>query len=169
MSKIQVRKEALIIRKNLKDVSEQLVNELVSKNILKDYKIIAIYYPLKHEINVMKLIEIYKDKIFVFPKVVADDMVFIDDQNIKDYKKSSFGVYEPISLNIVNKEDIDCFIIPCVAISHENRRLGYGKGYYDRYLSGVNKEKICLNYKELTNIEFSTDTYDVVIDTIIKG
>ena len=61
------------------------------------------------------------------------------------------------------------FLIPCVGITNENKRIGYGKGYYDRYLSGYSGLKIGIVYKELNNIDLKCDIYDVILDMVFEG
>ena len=70
---------------------------------------------------------------------------------------------------IVSRDKIDCLVIPCVAISKDNRRVGYGKGYYDRYLAGYNGYKIGITYNECNNLDIDTDDFDVKLDEIIVG
>ncbi len=165
MTKKELRKSLLIKRAELEDVSDLLVDDLVESELLKDKKIIGLYYPLPYEINVLKLMDIYNVS-FCFPKVIDNEMKFYLIDSIADFQKGCFNVYEPTSCNIIESSQIDAFVIPCVGITSDNKRIGYGKGYYDRYLEKYTGLKIALNYKECSNLDFEANDYDIKIDKV---
>ena len=78
-------------------------------------------------------------------------------------KDGMFNTKEPIG-KIVDRNTIDCFIIPCVAITTDNKRIGYGKGYYDRYLQGYRGLKIGICYDNMKNVDVKADLFDVIVD-----
>ena len=167
MDKLEARKYALGIRKNLYSDNKNIyfVNEL--KKVLNDFNDIGIYYPIGTEINILDIMKEYPNKNFYLP-ITRDEISFIKynlDDKLIDAK---FHTKEPQG-DIVPRDNIKCFIIPCVAISNEQRRLGYGKGYYDRYLKDYKGFKIGIIYKELNNLDFKTDSFDVKLDLIIEG
>lgn len=168
MNKIEARKKALDIRKELDSntISNKIVDEIIKSNILDSYNHIGIYYPIGNEINIIGLLDYYKDKNFYLP-ITRDEIHFIKYQTNDKLVKAKFNTYEPIG-EIVNRSNIGCFIIPCVAISADNKRLGYGKGYYDRYLSNYDGLKIGVCYKELTNIDIIMDEHDIKLDKVFK-
>jgi 5-formyltetrahydrofolate cyclo-ligase len=145
-------------RPNL-DYALKRLNELI-----KDYKIIAIYYPLDFEIDLLKLLD-NKNKIFCFPKVENKNMNFYND-DINEFKKSKFNIKEPLGKNLIKKEDIELFIIPSLAVFKDNKRLGYGMGYYDRYLEKNNAYKVSVVYKDLV-FNTGSNLYDIKIDEVI--
>ncbi|MGM9972375.1 MAG: 5-formyltetrahydrofolate cyclo-ligase [Anaeroplasmataceae bacterium] len=166
MDKQSLRAFAINKRKELKDISESLVLDLINSHILENKQKIGIYYPLKYEINVLPLIEYYKDKEFYFPKTIGNDIAFYSYNN--DFIKGPFNIMEPNNSEVIDRDLIDAFIIPCVLITKNKQRIGYGKGYYDRYLSGYKGLKIALIYKELSNIDFIADDYDIKLDYIFE-
>lgn len=169
MNKTLIRKELLNLRKNLPDVSDILIEKIKESHILDNYQNIGIYYPLKNEVNLLKLTDIYKDKVFYFPKTKGDSIAFFKSSNYKNFLKGPFGVMEPKEDKEMLRDDIEVFIIPCVGIDKQNRRIGYGKGYYDRYLSGYSGKKIAAIHKALV-LDFDIcDSYDVMIDMVFVG
>ena len=64
-------------------------------------------------------------------------------------------------------EKIDCILVPTVAISKSGIRLGYGKGYYDRFLSTTNAVKISLTYSKQIIKSIPNDTHDIKMDWIV--
>lgn len=164
IDKSSLRKELLVKRKSLNDISNLLINDLIESYILNKYSRIGIYYPLEYEINVLPIIDYYKDKEFYFPKTIGNDILFFKNNN--NFIKGKFNVMEPNNNMEVSRDDIEVFIVPCVGITLDKQRIGYGKGYYDRYLSGYKGLLIALNYKELSNLDFKTDNYDIKLDYI---
>lgn len=79
-----------------------------------------------------------------------------------------YGLMEPKrNTPIVEKREIDLGIIPCISADFCGKRLGYGAGYYDRYLSDTEFLKVVLCRKELLWEEIPTDSYDVPMDLVV--
>ena len=64
-------------------------------------------------------------------------------------------------------EKIDCVLIPTVGVSKSGVRLGYGKGYYDRFLSLIDAVKISLTYSKQVVKSIPNESHDVKIDWIV--
>lgn len=167
MLKADARKKALISRKTKDSLqaSKIVVDKIISSGILKNYSNIGIYYPIGTEINIMDIMKYYPDKSFYLP-ITKDEIAFIKYEASDLLTNGPFKTMEPIG-KIVSKEQIDCYIIPCVAISKDSKRLGYGKGYYDRYLENYQGYKIGICYKDFNNIDFEADSFDVKLDLVI--
>ncbi len=166
MDKNSARKKALKERLKLDNIksSKIVIDNIVKSNVLNDYNNIGIYFPIGKEINIMELVKIYPNKNFYLP-ITKDEISFVKyDINTK-LIKGPFNTFEPEG-NIINRDLIDCFLIPCVAISNDNKRIGYGKGYYDRYLNNYNKLKIGICYKELVNLDIDMENHDLKLDLI---
>lgn len=167
MNKKEARIFALNLRKkeNKNKASNIIIEALIKSNILNDFKRIGIYYPIGNEIDIMPLINHFKDIEFYLPKT-EDEISFIKYDGI--LKDGPFKTKEPVG-NIIKRDLIDCFIIPCVAISKDLKRLGYGKGYYDRYLNDYKGLKIGICYEDATNLDIEMDSFDVKLDKIFIG
>lgn len=165
MTKKELRKTLINKRKTLNNVSEELVNDLIKSELLDNQSVIGLYYPLQHEIDVLALLTKY-NSVFCFPKVVNNEIKFYKIKSLKDFELGTFNVLEPNTKVEVLRDEIGAFIIPCVGITKDGKRIGYGKGYYDRYLEGYQGLKIALNYKECSNIEFNAEDHDIKIDYI---
>ena len=78
-----------------------------------------------------------------------------------------FGVLEPTSCNYYTG-NIDLVITPSIVFDKNGYRLGYGKGYYDKYFAtNKNKASIGLSYDKLLQEKVPTDKYDKKVDIII--
>lgn len=177
--KIELRKKIKNIRKNLpmKEISAQLV-ELVRENeFYKNAKNIMLFYPTKYEVDLRELLN--DDKNFYLPKVDGENLLVCpycfrhseqseEFQYDLDLKKSSFGIYEPCS-EPVNAEILDLVIVPALMCDKNGYRLGYGGGFYDRFIEkyGQNFKTICAIPKEFYVENLPVDKFDKKIDFII--
>lgn len=157
MDKNELRKKSLLIRKELKNKKNKslaIINKIANDDHFKKAKIVALYYPKKDEVDIKDLIIIAlkENKIVCLPRVFSnEEMCFIKINCIEELELGNFNIYEPKynEVNIINKSLIDLFIVPGVSFDESKNRLGYGKGYYDRYLKNVNGYKIGITFKEL--------------------
>ena len=169
MDKKEARSNSLRDRRKVDYVnrSKNVVKYIIDNNILDKFNNIGIYYPIGTEINIMDLMKHYKNKNFYLPKTL-DEIEFIKYDLNDKLIDGPFNTKEPNG-NSVNRDLIDCYIIPCVAISKNNQRIGYGKGYYDRYLNGYKGYKIGICYKEYGDLDLELDKFDVYLDLKILG
>ena len=171
--KDELRKEMLLIRNNIfnkKNKSQLIVEKIINSEYFKNSKVIAFYKPLKNEVDINSLINyaLSCGKIVLLPRVVDNEMIFLKIDSETLYEESSFHVFEPIyHEELVYYEKIDLMIIPGVAFSFDNNRLGYGKGYYDRFLKGEDTLKVGVCYKEQFLDCIPTDDNDVKMDLVI--
>jgi 5-formyltetrahydrofolate cyclo-ligase len=86
-------------------------------------------------------------------------------------ERSYFGVWEPLGEEekLISPEEIDLIIVPGLAFDRELNRLGFGRGFYDRYLSGCSAFKvgICYDAQIAEKDEIPIDCYDVKMDMVI--
>jgi len=81
---------------------------------------------------------------------------------------NSWGVPEPVNQKTLEHVKPDIIFVPMVAGDLQKNRLGYGKGYYDRFLSSVNGLKAGLLFEEqISKKILPTDSYDVTLDILI--
>ena len=171
MEKKELRKKSLIRRKNIPEKefkSNVIYNEIINSEEYNNANTIAIYNSIENEVDTRGIISysFLKGKTILLPKIVNEDMVFMKvDKNTK-YQSSKYGIAEPISGEIYDSSKIDLFIVPGVAFDIRGNRLGYGKGYYDRYLIGTEATKLGLAFEEQIINYIPTDDNDVQMDII---
>ena len=151
-----VKKEYDVINKLYK-----LIDSLGAKKVL-------LYLPLKMEVNVMPLIKRLKKE-----KKVDVFVPYMQGKSFKavkyrlPLKVKKFGIKEPN--NSYLKNDIDLAIVPCVGIDAVYKRIGFGKGMYDRFFYSL-KNKPCIVFTQLTYCKSSkilSNHYDIQADYII--
>ena len=144
MSKIKLRKKFLIQRKNnfkSSSVKLSLLNKIFNKfKIIKNNKIGA-YYPINYEIECFEIIrklEISGYKISLPVIKEKNEMDFFKWSSNEPLRIGKMGVPEPHQKKKVYP---DILLVPLVAFDKYNYRLGYGGGYYDRYIKKISNIK----------------------------
>lgn len=176
--KDKIRKKYLLIRENLSEKEvEDKSHIIIDKALnLKEYiesKELFIYVSINNEVDTKKLINIaIKDgKSIAVPKIYNHGkMEFYYIKSLNELRKGTFNTFEPTNLTLqATPTKKSLFIIPGVAFDINNNRIGYGGGYYDRYLEkyGNNYTKIALAYKcQITN-QLPRENTDIIMDIII--
>jgi 5-formyltetrahydrofolate cyclo-ligase len=111
--------------------SQSLMKQIIALPAFQQAKVIGLYSPIKNEPDLTPLIQ--KNKLVLLPKVVGDSLIYGQWKQGDTLIKSPLNIFEPKT----NKDDsqlLDLLIIPGVAFDRLGNRLGFGKGYFDRYL-----------------------------------
>jgi|TARA_B110000967_G_C18739408_1_gene486906 5-formyltetrahydrofolate cyclo-ligase len=147
--KFAIRAKALIKRKNnYFEVTNKFFNpliELIKKKKQNKAILLSIYYPVNYEVNVLKLFELNNIKKLKFLLPITKNgnkMNFVKWKNLDPLKVNNFGMLDPYLQGKFLTPDV--MLVPLLAFDSQNNRLGYGKGFYDKYLSKFlrNKKKI---------------------------
>ena len=144
MNKSLIRKKILKLRKQ-KKIKKFIFNFDFIINVLKknkvSAKIIGGYYPYNHEIDILQILEKFEKKNFfiTLPKIKKNSqMNFFQWSTDDPLAINKFGIPEPIS-KIVKYPDV--LLVPLVAFDENFNRIGYGGGFYDRYIKKIRKRK----------------------------
>ncbi len=173
--KKEIRGKYKIIRNNIKNKEEKTLvikEKLINLEKYKKSKIIAIFKSFGSEINTTEIIDysLNNGKVVILPKVVENNLKFYKISNNEIFVKSKFGIDEPIpeEENLVQNDLIDLIIVPGLSFDKEKNRLGYGGGYYDRFLSNVNCMKIGICYEEqIYEGDLPAEKTDIKMDLIV--
>ncbi len=149
--------------------SSFICQSVLSHPKISQSTIIACYVSLMDEVNTHELItELLKTHRVCVPKVHGDTMDFYEIFSLNDLKEGSFHVLEPTTDLLINIKDIDIMIVPMLAYDNNLYRVGYGKGYYDRYFArGFYGYKLGLAYSFQHVESIDHDQYDIALDEII--
>lgn len=176
MDKKELRKKYIKIRKEIKNKEEKSIiiqNKIMNLEIYKKAKVICLYSNLIDEVSTSLLIkESLKTKTVLLPKVINDnEMIFVKITSLNDLQKGTYNIMEPISNLEFDKNQIDLMIIPGIVFDKEKNRIGFGKGYYDKYLHSLKKVYtigICFNNQVLESSLIKTDKNDVKLSSVIS-
>ena len=169
MEKQSLRKWARGKRKELdmEKESSVLADILVQTEEYKRAKNIMIYYPLEKEVNLLSLL-MDKSKTFYLPRIKGENLECCKYSSGDELCESCFHTLEPIC-SACSKKEVDLVIVPALAVDKNNYRLGYGGGFYDRFLKDFEGTKIVCIPKELIVETVYPEKHDVKIDLIITS
>ncbi|MBL6785744.1 MAG: 5-formyltetrahydrofolate cyclo-ligase [Rickettsiales bacterium] len=135
-SKSELRKYFLNKRQNCRINSELIIQNLFNFLKLKSFESIGIYYPIKQEVDILRIIALLDKSIQIALPVVKNNTIefYIWDKTQNSLiENPKFKILEPnIKESRILKPDI--IITPLLSYDKNNIRLGYGGGFYDRYL-----------------------------------
>ena len=152
----------------LKIASGKIHHKVRGMKDFGDAKKIGAYYPVGSEILTQDIIQemLSIGKEVYLPKVVGNAMEFRRIEDFSSLEKGSFGIMEPKD-GCPKEDSLDLILVPAVGISPAGVRLGYGHGFYDRFLAenGTTTVSPILEKQLVRNIPKSE--HDVLIDWIV--
>ncbi len=180
---ISIKEEKQKIRIKLKKIREDIplkIIDLKSKAIWESLKtdreyinakVVMFYSSINNEVRTDFMI---RETLLIGKKVVLPQTTpyALIPRVISDYPSGlfpkKFGILEPDeSFPIIEKDKIDIVVVPGLAFSKECSRLGYGKGYYDKFLKDYKGKKIGVAFWEQIIDNLPYEHYDVLLDKII--
>ena len=176
MKKSEIRKKILKVRK--KNNSKN--SEINFKNLLKilkknkvSNKIVGGYYPYNHEVDAIKILKNFEKLNYQIslPKIKKNSQMDFFNWSTKDpLEINKYGIPEPTSGKIVYP---NILLVPLVAFDKNFNRVGYGGGYYDRYIQKIKIRKkvltIGLAYSFQKVEELTVNNHDIRLDLIITN
>ena len=173
MNKSEIRKKLLKVRKlnnnkNLVIKSSHIMKILKKEKVNK--KIIGGYYPYNHEVDPIKILNKLEKLGYQIslPKIKKNNqMDFLYWSAKEPLSINKYGIPEPTSNQIVYP---NILLVPLVAFDNHLNRIGYGGGYYDRYIKKVKNKKIILiglaySFQKVKKIP--ANKYDMKLDFIV--
>lgn len=179
MNKKQLREKFHKERELLTPTERQKYSEEIIEIFLRNYqiesKLVSIFLPIerKLEINTYKLLDRLKNlnaKIALsksnFETTEMEQILFSDDVRLKTNK---WGIPEPENGELISVESIDIVIVPLLISDKKGNRVGYGKGFYDRFLEKCkpNCQFVGINYFEPIEKIEDSNSYDIKLDALI--
>ena len=174
MNKSRIRKKILDIRRQ-KNQRHLKINFKYLLTILKKFKIhgktVGGYYPFNYEFDIMSIMEEFiKNKYKTsLPKIKKNYQMEFYSWSIKEpLIINKYGIPEPTS-NIIKYPDI--LLVPIVAYDKDLNRIGYGGGFYDRYIKKIKDKKkiitigIAYSFQKVNKVLINK--YDKKLDFII--
>lgn len=170
MNKNVVRREILDKRNSLSESYVMAKSVIITDKFYERYSyldVFLLYYPLGKEVNTINLINrLYSlGKHIYLPVVYRDIMEFREFESFESLQKGKFGIFEPTGKLLDKKPDIMC--VPGIVFDKACNRIGYGGGFYDKYLSYSSsyiKSAFAFDFQIVDNIE--TECFDIPVDEI---
>ena len=134
-------------------------------------RIVGGYYPYNYEINPMKILEKFEKKNYQIslPKIKKKFQMDFFQWSIKEpFSINKYGIPEPISNKIIHP---NILLVPLVAFDKDLNRIGYGGGFYDRYIKKIKKNKkiitigLAFSFQKVKKVPINK--YDFKLDYIV--
>ncbi len=171
--KEKMRSELLSLRDSLSEgdvssKSSKIFDCLISIPEVQAANSIAVYSPIRNEVDTTDFSKwiIKSGKTLLLPVTLDREIVFCQISSLDELIEGKFGILEPRKKSPFGGE-IDVILIPGVCFDEHLHRLGYGKGYYDRYLVNSSAYKIGVCYDFQVVSELPIENFDVPLDEIV--
>lgn len=172
--KAQLRKYFLEARKSMTIESVNAFSNVICSYILesdlyKKAQTILAYMPIRNEVDTVPIIRqcLEDGKNLYLPKVQGKEMIFYKIDSFDDLHAGAFGILEPKERNPIDRRE-GLMLVPGVAFSKGGFRIGYGGGYYDRYLEKDHGfTTVGLLYELQLSDDISPDIHDIQLHYIV--
>lgn len=148
--------------------SEILSEKFLDSKYYKEANNIFCYVSFNNEIITSKILEktLIDKKNLCVPVIIDNEILPANITNLNNLKKNKFGILEPIDYKILDKNKIDITIVPALVFNHLGFRLGYGGGYYDRFLTDYKNLSIGFCLKDFCIDYFIPDKFDKIVNIL---
>ena len=154
---------------------EAVCRSFISSATYRFASVLLLYAPKRDEVDVMPIARqaLADGKRVAFPRCIPDthDMVFHFVDSLSQLISGSYGLRDPSSdLEVYDRgspETAAC-LVPAIVYDRRGYRIGYGKGYYDRYLSSFTGSKVGTVYSEYIVDSLPGGRYDLSVDFIVS-
>jgi len=152
----------------MKIVSQKIHKKLRKSEVFKDANKIGVYYPIGSEVLTQDIMQeiLSSGKELFLPKVIEDEIEFRKIIDFSCLEKGNFDIMEPKD-DCPVEDNLDLLLVPTVGISQDGIRLGYGHGFYDKFLSKNKVETVSLIYEKQVIKKIPRSEYDIVMNWIL--
>ena len=152
----------------MKIASDKIGKKLKKIKTFREAKKIGAYYPIGSEVLTQDIIqELLSDGKEVFlPRVSGENMNFKKISDFSSLESGSFDIMEP-KIECQTENNLDVILVPTVGITPKGVRLGYGHGFYDRFLANHKTSTISLTLEKQVVKNIPKSDHDVLIDWVV--
>lgn len=164
------------IRNNISDEDKMLINEcifhkLIESDFYRNYSSFLIYVSFRNEIETHRIIQFLLDngKKVAVPYCSENNMDFYYINSTDELSGGKFGIPSvdiPSAVKVENFDDTLC-IVPGLSFDNNGNRLGYGGGFYDRFLSDNSIPTLGLCYEKCICNKLPAEEFDVPADCVL--
>lgn len=166
-----LKKRLLMDSRDAEIASGHIMQTLLELDCIKNASCIMAYSSHKNEPNMLPLIHALLDmgKNVALPYIATDDnLIAVAYTNDSVMKSNVFGIAEPIIMNESEQAEPDVVLVPGVAFDPALNRIGYGAGYFDRFLKQTNALKIGICYDMQIVPKIEAEPYDIMMDLLVS-
>ena len=176
LRKQELRRKTAEIRNSLDDgyfaeADDAIAEHVIRSEDFKNSRTIFAYINMEREPATKKIIEAAwsAGKTVCVPKCIKKpEMLAVKIDSFDELKKGFYGLEEPEDItDLIDVDQIDMGIIPCVSANFKGERIGHGAGYYDVFMQNAGFKKVCLCYEKLLSEKIPTDVHDRKMDAVV--
>lgn len=150
--------------------SEKLGELFLASEAYRQAKTIYGYLPYNQEVRTVAMLEqaIADGKRVAVPKCYGDEMRFIYLDDLSKVEKGYCGIPEPVEDGPVAEDKTALVLMPGLAFTKEGLRMGYGGGFYDKFLASEPEHPtlaLCYDFQMVEHIP--TEEYDIPVNTVL--
>ncbi len=150
--------------------SQRLGELFAATEAYRNAKSVYGYLPYNQEVRTVPILQkaLADGKRVAVPKVYGDTMRFIWLEDLSKVEKSEMGIPEPVEDGPVADDETALVLMPGVAFTEKGERIGYGGGYYDRFLAREpDHPTVALCYDFQIAESLPTEEFDIPVDTVL--
>ena len=168
-SAIRARKRAMTMEE-IETRSDALCQKFLESDAYRRASTLYGYLPYNQEVRTWPILEraIADGKRVAVPKVYGDEMKFIYLEDLTQVEKGYSGIPEPIADGPVAEDQTALVLMPGLAFDPQGHRIGYGGGFYDKFLSREPEHPtlaLCYEFQMVEKLE--TEQFDIPVDEVI--
>lgn len=149
---------------DIAQISDDIVKNIRNSDFYAEAQNVLIFYPLRYEVNLLSLLD--DNKNFYFPKVSGEKLLVCPYEQGCEFKKSCYNINEPCT-NPVSNSVLDLIFVPALAVDVDNYRLGYGGGYYDRFLKECEAFSVVPICEKFLVEKLPRNEFDVAVNAVV--
>lgn len=179
MTKDELRRYFKQRRRELNGIERELKREKITQKFFKfleerpEIETVHIFLPIIRlaEIDTLPMVRLMQKLGYsVYTSMILENgyMDVLDISNVEEFEEDSWGIPVPIKKRSANQQNIHLVVIPLVAFDEQGHRIGYGKGYYDRFLEHLSKDVIKVGLSFFDPVELITnEAHDIKLNYCI--
>lgn len=175
MDKAELRRHIRLQKRQMSEdeiiqKSERLFRLFTATQSYKNAKTLYGYMSYNQEVRTLPILEqaLRDGKRVAIPKCYGNKMRFIWMDDLSRTEKSSFGIPEPMADGPVADDPTALVLMPGVAFDGDGHRIGYGGGYYDKFLAAEPEHPtvaLCYDFQLLEHLE--TEEFDIPVNLVL--
>ncbi len=151
-----------------REASLSICKHIQDWEIFKDAQVIQTYLPMRSEVDLTPLLEEHPLKQWVIPRILPEGRMAFQSYDPERLVRHPFGMLEPApDLPTVAPGSIGLALVPGLAFDRHGWRLGYGGGFFDRFLSQFKGVSLGVTFNVLFLDSLPHDTHDIPIKYVV--
>lgn len=176
MTKAEMRQHLLTVRRRLDPSQRESAGLRIQDTVAalprwRTAKVVGVYLALPDEVPTAECIRLARSqgKTVVSPVISLDRsrMHFYAWESTADLEPGPMGILQPKPIHLVRPEAIQMMLVPGVGFDLKGYRIGYGKGYYDRYLAGSAAWRLGLAFDAQIVPALPVGSHDCPMDCVV--